>query len=400
LKSDAPVRFAEFLIRDNYRYLYGVSAGDLNGKGHIDLVTSDILEDSDGNRNSSLYWFENDGQGTFQQHLIWESESGWFERNAIGDLTGNGWSDVVVVNNWDGHVIWFSSEGDPTSSPWKRRIITTNAPRAYDVTLVDLDGDDRLDVAVSGYSGKHITWYKNPGEAGWDQEWPRHVIDDQLAEPRSVRAGDFNGNGKPDLFFTDPGFRDSAEMTDPCDHRSCVGWYENPDDPTSQPWTKHIIDERSRGPTHGHPVDMDGDGKLDVLVAFGQLDDRAHVELHEIAWYENMGGGQQWKKHLIGKLPYAIDAFAVDLTGNGHLDVVAAAWSKGDRVVWFENPGSPQGPWTMHVLKENWPAVNQVIAADLTGNGRFDIIAVTDDGSRLALGANELRWWRNDGECE
>jgi len=35
---------------------------------------------------------------------------------------------------------------------------------------------------------------------------------------------------------------------------------------------------------------------------------------------------------------------------------------------------------------------NQVIVADLDGDGRPDIIAGAERGS------NELRWWRNEGE--
>jgi hypothetical protein len=62
-------------------------------------------------------------------------------------------------------------------------------------------------------------------------------------------------------------------------------------------------------------------------------------------------------------------------------------------VVWFENPGDPgKVPWKMHVLKENWTNANQVIAADLTGSKRLDIAAVAERG------ANELRWWRNEGK--
>jgi hypothetical protein len=61
-------------------------------------------------------------------------------------------------------------------------------------------------------------------------------------------------------------------------------------------------------------------------------------------------------------------------------------------VVWFENPGDPRkAPWTMHLLKENWTNANQVIAADLNGEGRIDVAAVAERG------ANEFRWWRNEG---
>jgi hypothetical protein len=43
------------------------------------------------------------------------------------------------------------------------------------------------------------------------------------------------------------------------------------------------------------------------------------------------------------------------------------------------------------VLKEDWVKANQVVVADLDGDGRLDILAEAERGS------NEVRWWRNLG---
>ena len=61
------------------------------------------------------------------------------------------------------------------------------------------------------------------------------------------------------------------------------------------------------------------------------------------------------------------------------------------RPFWLQNPGDPQKEWQIHVLKANWPRANQVIAADLNGDRRLDVIAGAERGS------NEVRWWRNEG---
>jgi len=37
-----------------------------------------------------------------------------------------------------------------------------------------------------------------------------------------------------------------------------------------------------------------------------------------------------------------------------------------------------------------------VILVDLNGDGRLDVVASADDGSRRVQGALELRWWQNN----
>ncbi len=390
----APLRFHEALIRDKYGYAYGLVAADLDGDGDLDLTSVDIRGKPS---KSTLFWFENDGKGAFKQHIIHDGEPGWFERHAVGDVNGDGKPDVVVVNNRDGHVLWFANNDRPAAGPWKRFVVTTKLPRAYDVALADLDGDGHLDVAVAGYASSLVAWFENPGKDGWNREWPRHEVGDKMPEARTIRAGDFNGDGKIDLLATACG----GEKTPAgADQGGRVVWYENPGNPRKQPWKKHVIDDKSWAPIHGQPVDLDGDGDLDVVMALGMRDALAPSEKHLVVWYENVGKpgkGLAWKKHVIGQLPYAFEAVAADLDGDVDVDVVASAWAKGDRVVWFENPGDPHGQWTMHVVKANWGAANQVIVADLNGDKRLDIAASADNGSRFTTGANEFRWWRNEG---
>lgn len=380
-EADDGPQFTEHLLLDQYGYAYGIAAADLDGDGDLDLVSSDTT-------NNNLYWFENDGKGNFRRHFIMKNETGWFERNAVGDLNGDGKPDVVVVKNQAGDVVWFENSGTPGDGKlWKRHVISKGGlPGAYDVVLVDVDGDGLLDVAASSWvRGKQFCWFKNPGKEGHDKDWPKHIVEDGVNETRTIRTADFNGDGKPDLLGTASAI-------------NLIAWYENPGKPATGLWKKHIIDDKSPRPIHGHAIDLDGDGDSDVVMALGMLTGPNDKDTNQVVWYENVGKpgkGTEWKKHVVGTLPGAFEVVAGDIDGDGHLDLVASAWAEkpGGRVVWFQNPGDPRKEsWKMRVLKESWPRANQVILADLNGDRRLDIAACAERG------ANEFRWWRNEGK--
>jgi len=399
MRAADPVRFTEILIADKYGYTFGSAAGDLDGDGDLDLTNVDIV----GKKPSaaSLLWFQNDGRGNLQRHVIHDGEDGWLERHAIGDLSGDKLPDVAVVSNRDGLLLWFEHPGRNLTGKWRRRVISSECSHAYDVVMADLDGDGDLDAATAGYTSHAANWYENPGREGWDGNWPRHVLAEDLRENRTIRVGDFSGDGKPDLLVASVGVSYTAVGPEgkPEEHGAVTAWLENPGDP-KQPWPRHVIDETSRGAIHGQPVDLDRDGDLDVVMAFGMRAEHIPEAQHQIVWYENLGSpgeARKWKRHVIAAFPCAFEAIAVDLDGDGDLDVAGTSWSKGDRVAWFENSGDPRQSWKLHVLKENFFAANQIIAADLNGDGRPDLIATADDGSGRVQGANEIRWWRNDG---
>ena len=91
-------------------------------------------------------------------------------------------------------------------------------------------------------------------------------------------------------------------------------------------------------PTHGHPVDLDGDRDLDVLIAIGFGLEQESVPPH-VAWYENDGtpGDGPWKKWVISDpVPQAFEAIAVDLDDDGDLDAAATRWGDPGGIVWIE----------------------------------------------------------------
>jgi len=380
----AAIHFSEHLIADKYAYPYGIAAADIDKDGDLDLTSADYQP------HNKLYLFENDSRGNFKRHLIQKNDPERLERHMIGDVDGDGDLDVVIVKNLRGHLLWFENSGKPSDGNlWKRHVITTKLPGAYDVALADFNRDGRLDVAASSWIlGNQFAWFENDGTPA-DGPWKKRVIEKDTPETRTMRAADFDGDGDADLLGT-------------VRRAHAVVWYENRAQAGSVIWQKHFIDNESRFPAHGNPADMDGDGDMDVVMALGfyfkpdSKDPHASRkrEDNQIVWYENDGTPAMgpWKKHIIQpQFNDAFEAIAGDLDGDGDIDVAATSWRNPGRVVWFENHGKATGKWTQHLLKKNWRSANQIIIADLNGDGKLDITACAEHGSY------EFRWWRNEG---
>jgi hypothetical protein len=377
ISASGPLRFEERLICGDGKYIYGIAVADLDRDGFLDLTCADV-------RVKELRWYRNDGHGNLTAQAVYEDPTeppAYLERHAIGDVNGDGLPDIVIVLNRVGHVLWFENPGRLTEGAiWQRHVVTESLLRAYDVALADFDGDGDLDIAASAFRGDCFAWLENPGPAGLAQPWPQYVFDTNVANTRTIEAGDINRDGKADLLGT-------------ATYGNLTAWYENTGEAAEKRFRRHVIDAQTVQPTHGHLADLDGDGDLDVVMACGMRAKRDATDSHQVVWYENAGApgdGSRWEKHLIGELLYGFEAVAADLNGDGHLDVVATGCNGGEEnegeVCWFENPGEPRGPWARHSIKPLRGAT-QVVTMDLDKDGRLDVAAATETGT--------LRWWRN-----
>jgi hypothetical protein len=151
-------------------------------------------------------------------------------------------------------------------------------------------------------------------------------------------------------------------------------------------------------------VDFDRDGDLDALVTNGDmLDDFLMKPYHGIRWLENKGG-LRFEEHPLANLPGVHRGLAVDLDGDGDLDVVACAYvdfrPPGARVaqplpdqaslVWLEQT-SP-GHFKRHTLEQGAYHVT-MDAADYDGDGDVDLVV----GHFRTKGSPWVEVWENLG---
>ncbi len=182
-------------------YGHGIGAGDVNGDGRTDILTS-------------KGWFEAPADPRAGQ-WTWHPE---FDLGAVGfmhviDINGDGRNDILTALSHDYGIFWLErGEG----GRWTKHLIDESWSQAHALTLTDLNGDGRKDLLTGkrymAHNGKDpgereplgIYWYEHRLE-GKQVEWIRHLID------YSTRAGggmqmpvaDLDGDG--DLDFAAPG---------------------------------------------------------------------------------------------------------------------------------------------------------------------------------------------------
>jgi hypothetical protein len=140
-----------------------------------------------------------------------------------------------------------------------------------------------------------------------------------------------------------------------------------------------IIDSDLPGLEYGQTslVDVDGDGDLDFITGRNQGG-------RDVLWFEHQAR-DRWVRHLLGKdHPSDVGGTAFDVDGDGRADHVSGG-------VWYRNPGNPrEAPFERIVFDAELRAVHDLIACDLDGDRRLDVVTLSD--------RSHLRWYSVPGD--
>lgn len=165
--------------------------GDLTGDGTEDLLARD--------KSGELWTYPGTGRGSFGARKAvgpgWNSMTGI---SAVGDLTGDKKGDLLARDK-SGELWMYPGRGNGTFGARKAVGPGWNSMRAL-VGPGDMTGDGRPDFVASDTSGRLWLYPGNGkgalgarkmiGTAGWK------------AFPTLIGAGDFTGDGRPDLIAT------------------------------------------------------------------------------------------------------------------------------------------------------------------------------------------------------
>jgi hypothetical protein len=293
---------------------------------------------------------------------------------AAVDLDKDGLMDLVVANlggvtpgdHTRGSVVWLRGRPDQT---FEAKTLASGLPRIADVEAADFDGDGDLDLVVAAFGWRAVgsTLLLENRTKDWslpvfvprDVDWRQGAI--------HVPVTDLDEDGRPD-------FVDLISQ-----HHETVVAFFNQGKGVFAPKTIYQAPHPGWGSSGLELTDLDKDGDLDVLMTNGDMFDEFLLKpYHGITWLENRGTFP-FIEHVLAPLNGVHRAQAVDLDGDGDLDVVAstlipgmAAYGKPlPSLVWLEQIAA--GKFERHTLEEGgYHATLDV--GDVDGDGDMDVI--------------------------
>jgi len=370
----ADVRFEKKRLTDAF-HCEGASAADFNRDGTMDVV-------------AGPYWYEGPDFGVRHEYSpvkTFDPAHGYSDNffAFTYDFDGDGWSDILIIGFPGTTAAWYENPRGAGNGHWPRHLIVEGGLDNESPTFTDLTGDGKPELV---YHTRGRLGYAAPEPADPRKPWTFHPLStrgERAQFTHGLGVGDVNGDRRADVIEHD-------------------GWWEQPASLDGEPVWEHHATDFGPGGAQMYAYDVDGDGLNDVI---------ASLQAHGwgLAWFKQARAGEEVKfdKQLIMSGPDEKTGHGVvfsqlhavelaDVNGDGLMDVITGKrfWAHGtDKdpepnapavLYWFElvrdRDGSPPR-FVPHQIDDDSGVGTQVVARDVNGDGRVDVIVGNKKGT-------------------
>jgi hypothetical protein len=180
------------------KYAHGLGAGDINGDGHLEVLTRQGYFAHSGDPRGRWQFTPADfGPDCVQMH--------------VADFNGDGLPDVITSS---AHLkgIWWHEQRRDEDGPWfGSHLIDQTWSQSHALLPADLDGDGITEWVTGKRLWAHgpagdvdankpcVLYYYKPAPMGRRVEWERHLIDEDSGVGTQFEIADVNGDGLLDI---------------------------------------------------------------------------------------------------------------------------------------------------------------------------------------------------------
>ncbi len=232
---------------------------DLDGSGTPEILSFSWVSDA-----PVVAWrLRNRADGEITTERVVIGASGAGHGYAIGDVNGDGHTDVLTESGWYEH-----PGKDVFAEPWELHRETALDAVSSPFVVADVDGDGRNDLVWGKGHDYGLYWWEQ-GEPKPDgtTTWTEHLIDDSFSQIHTLTWADIDGDGKGEL-LAGKRVRGHGGQDPGADEGACL--YSFHWNPEAEEFVRCTISPPGDGVGTGMQIrvgDLNEDGHADIAVA-------------------------------------------------------------------------------------------------------------------------------------
>jgi hypothetical protein len=344
---------------------YSAAVGDLDLDGDLDIVASGVY--------GKLYGFTNNGSLNIVTAWVHEAEGPIRSSPTVVDIYGDSHPEVIFgaddrklhVLRQDGTPLWsFEATGPVTSTP----------------AVVDIDKDGKLEMIFvsDSYTGVDSMFQSTVYAINHDRTllW-KHLTEKKFSSTSNPVVADLDGDQNLEVVFT------GIYRGDDGHNKTRVSVLSHEGNPVWD-YDRGKSFEGVSMKSSVAVADMDGDGKLEVLMTRGLC-----------LTYD---GAVNWWADF--PVIADRDPIIADMNGDGTLDFLAPS---AENFRCGSSEGGGKELWGMEFVEYWTHWVNSPVVGDIDGDGSLEIAVGATDGNLYVLAASKtgkVAGWVKDSEFE